>query len=58
MIFTSQIGVMCRAVEYRGIKLMNHTMEIWAKSIKTSLRREVMISEQQYGFLLRKALQM
>ena len=36
---------------YRGIKLMSHTMKIREKIDKTRLRDRVEISKQQYGFM-------
>ena len=39
---------------YRGIKLISHTMKLWERVVDARLRREVMISEQQYGFMPRK----
>ena len=36
---------------YRGIKLMSHTMKIWKKIVKARLRDRVKISKQQYGFM-------
>ena len=36
---------------YRGIKLMSHSMKIWERVVEARLRREVKISEQQYGFM-------
>ena len=36
---------------YRGIKLMSHTMKIWKRIIETRLRDRVEISKQQYGFM-------
>ena len=36
---------------YRGIKLMSHTMKVWEKIIKARLRDRVTISKQQYGFI-------
>ena len=36
---------------YRGIKLMNHTMKVWESIIKARLRDTVEISKQQYGFM-------
>ena len=35
---------------YRGIKLMTHTMKVWEKIIEARLRDRV-ISKQQYGFM-------
>ena len=39
---------------YRGIKLMSHTMKIWERIIKARLRDSVEISKQQYGFIPEK----
>ena len=36
---------------YRGIKLINHSLKIWERVIEARLRRMVTISEQQYGFM-------
>ena len=36
---------------YRGIKLMSHTMKIWERVIEERLRKEAVIGEQQYGFM-------
>ena len=36
---------------YRGIKLMTHTMKVWERIIETRLRDRVEISKQQYGFM-------
>ena len=36
---------------YRGIKLMNHTMKIWERIIETRLRDRAEISKQQYRFM-------
>ena len=36
---------------YRGIKLMSHTMKTWEKIIEARLRDRVEISKQQYGFM-------
>ncbi|KAF7647582.1 hypothetical protein LDENG_00169870 [Lucifuga dentata] len=40
---------------YRGIKLMSHTMKLWERVVEARLRAEVSISEQQYGFMPRKS---
>ena len=40
---------------YRGIKLMSHTMKIWERVVEARLREEVQICEQQYGFMPRKS---
>ena len=36
---------------YRGIKLMTHTMKVWERIIEARLRDRVEISKQQYGFM-------
>ena len=36
---------------YRGIKLMSHTMKVWERIIAARLRDRVEISKQQYGFM-------
>ncbi|KAK9099195.1 hypothetical protein Syun_026240 [Stephania yunnanensis] len=36
---------------YRGIKLMSHTMKLWERIIDNRLRRETKISENQFGFM-------
>ncbi|KAK3570304.1 hypothetical protein QTP86_017185 [Hemibagrus guttatus] len=40
---------------YRGIKLMSHTMKLWERVVKARLRKVVEICEQQYGFMPRKS---
>ncbi|KAK3508769.1 hypothetical protein QTP70_006027 [Hemibagrus guttatus] len=40
---------------YRGIKLMSHTMKVWERVEEARLRKEVEICEQQYGFMPRKS---
>ena len=37
---------------YRGIKLMSHTMKVRERIIEARLRDRVEISKQQYGFML------
>ena len=39
---------------YRGIKLMSHTMKVWERIIEARLRDRVEISKQQYGFMPEK----
>ena len=39
---------------YRGIKLMTHTMKVWERIIEARLSNRVEISKQQYGFMPRK----
>ena len=36
---------------YRGIKLMSHTMKVWERIIEARLRDRVKISKQQYQFM-------
>ncbi|XP_056690259.1 uncharacterized protein [Spinacia oleracea] len=36
---------------YRGIKLMSHTMKLWKRIIEQRLRKTVKISENQFGFM-------
>ncbi|KAK3511538.1 hypothetical protein QTP70_009333 [Hemibagrus guttatus] len=38
---------------YRGIKLMSHTMKLWERVVEARLRKVVEICEQQYGFMPR-----
>ena len=40
---------------YRGIKLLSHSMKLWERVVEARLRKEVTISEQQYGFMPRKS---
>ncbi|KAK3553760.1 hypothetical protein QTP70_009182 [Hemibagrus guttatus] len=40
---------------YRGIKLMRHTMNVWERVVEARLRKVVEICEQQYGFMPRKS---
>ena len=35
---------------YRGIKLMSHTMKVWERIIEARVRDRVEISKQQYGY--------
>ena len=36
---------------YRGIKLMSHSMYLWKREIETRIRKVVTIAEQQFGFM-------
>ena len=36
---------------YRGIKLIGHTMNLWERIIERRLRRDLTFSNQQYGFV-------
>ncbi|KAK3556963.1 hypothetical protein QTP70_022304 [Hemibagrus guttatus] len=40
---------------YRGIKLMSHTIKLWERVVEARLRKVVEICEQQYGFMPRKS---
>ena len=40
---------------YRGIKLMSHTMKLWERVVEARLRAKVSICEQQYGFMPKKS---
>ncbi|XP_071739071.1 uncharacterized protein [Rutidosis leptorrhynchoides] len=40
---------------YRGIKLLSHTMKLWEKVIHTRLRRETNVSENQFGFMPKRS---
>ncbi|KAK3510739.1 hypothetical protein QTP70_021324 [Hemibagrus guttatus] len=40
---------------YRGIKLMSHTMQLWERVVDARLRKVVEICEQQCGFMPRKS---
>ncbi|KAK3568084.1 hypothetical protein QTP86_030306 [Hemibagrus guttatus] len=40
---------------YRGIKLMSHTMKVWERVVEARLRKAVEICEQRYGFMPRKS---
>ncbi|KAJ7957409.1 Retrovirus-related Pol polyprotein LINE-1 [Quillaja saponaria] len=35
---------------YRGIKLISHTMKLWERVIERRLRNETVVSENQFGF--------
>ena len=39
---------------YRGIKLMSHTIKIWERIIEARLRDKIEITKQQYGFMPKK----
>ena len=36
---------------YRGIKLMSHTMKLWEKVIEHRLRRVTSVTQNQFGFM-------
>ena len=44
-------GDIQNCANYRGIKLMSHTMKLWEKVIERRLRNENRISKNQFGFM-------
>ena len=36
---------------YRGIKLLSHTMKIWERKVDKRVRGEVEVAEKQFGFM-------
>ena len=36
---------------YRGIKLVSHTMKLWERVIERRLPNDILISENQFGFM-------
>ncbi|XP_070020613.1 uncharacterized protein [Nicotiana sylvestris] len=36
---------------YRGIKLLSHTMKVWERVVETRLRMTVSVSDNQFGFM-------
>ena len=36
---------------YRGIKLISHTMKLWERIVEKRLRSDLKFSNQQYGFM-------
>jgi len=36
---------------FRGIKMLNHTMKLWERVIEIRLRKDVLILENQFGFI-------
>lgn len=38
---------------YRGIKLLSHTMKIWERMVEKRMRRDGDIFDNQFGFMLR-----
>jgi len=37
---------------YRGIKLLSHTMKLWERVFERRLRKDISISKNQFGFML------
>ena len=40
---------------YRGIKLMSHTMKLWERVIEHRLRRLTSVTQNQFGFMLERS---
>jgi len=40
---------------FRGINLLSHTMKLWKRVIERRLRKDVSISENQFGFMLSRS---
>ena len=40
---------------YRGIKLLSHTMKLWERVVEGRLRRQTKVSEIQFGFVAGKS---
>ena len=36
---------------YRGIKLMSHTMKLWERVIERRIRKETRVTDNQFGFM-------
>jgi hypothetical protein len=39
------------SINYRGIKLMSHTMKLWERVIEHRLRRMTSVTKNQFGFM-------
>ncbi|KAH1211080.1 LINE-1 retrotransposable element ORF2 protein [Glycine max] len=44
-------GDIQNCANYRGIKLMSHTMKLWERVIERRLRKETQVTENQFGFM-------
>ncbi|XP_070676768.1 probable LRR receptor-like serine/threonine-protein kinase At3g47570 [Malus domestica] len=44
-------GDVQNCMNYRGIKLMRHTMKLWERVIEHRLRQETRVSDNQFGFM-------
>ena len=44
-------GDIQNCTNYRGIKLMSHTMKLWERVIEHRLRCETRVSDNQFGFM-------
>ena len=54
-IYKNKGGTQCCG-NYRGIKLMSHTMKVWERIIETRLRDRVEVSKQRYKFMPGKGI--
>jgi hypothetical protein len=41
---------------YRGIKLMSHTMKLWERVIEHCFRKLTIVSKNQFGFMLERSI--
>ena len=48
-------GDIQHCANYRGIKLMSHTMKLWERVIERSLRKETHVTDNQFGFMPRRS---
>jgi len=44
-------GDIQNCANYRGIKLMSHTMKLWERVIERRLRKETRVTDNQFGFI-------
>ena len=44
-------GDVKECVNYRGIKLISHTMKLWERVIDSRIRKEITNAEQQFEFM-------
>jgi len=44
-------GDIQNCANYRGIKLMSHTMKLWERVIERRLRKETRVTDNQFGFM-------
>jgi uncharacterized Zn finger protein len=44
-------GDIQNCTNYRGIKLMSHTMNLWERVIEHRLRKLTIVSKNQFGFM-------
>jgi len=44
-------GYIQNCTNFRGIKLMSHTMKLWERVIQRRLRKEIQVTDNQFGFM-------